>query len=62
MFRFQFFVVSANDELINLLKILVKSLLILQPQLLGDDVEISNRIDLAFHVRNICIFKSAWIV
>lgn len=62
MFRFQFFVVSANDELINLLKILVKSLLILQPQLLGDDVEISNRIDLAFHVGNICIFKSAWIV
>lgn len=59
IFRLHFLVSSANHELLRLVEILEQSFLILQPQFLANDVEISNWIDLALDMSHVWVFESA---
>ena len=59
IFRLHFLVGSANNELLRLVEILEQCFLVLQPQLLANDVEISNWIDLALDMSHVGVFESA---
>lgn len=59
IFWLQLLVASSSDDPIQFLQILHQGFLVFEPQLLADDVQVSDRVDVALDVRHVVVFESA---
>jgi hypothetical protein len=57
IFGLQFFVTASYNGPFQLLQILGEHVLVLQSQLLGYDLQIPDRIDVAFDVRHVVVLE-----